>query len=185
MLEMGMSYATIANGGHRIFPYAITRITNGSGRVLYEKKQPKSYTSTFKAKHMHELSQMMESVITDGTGRAAALPFRVAGKTGTSQDSRDAWFAGFSDKMVSIVWLGNDDNSPMRDITGGNLPARIWRDVMLYGNNIQIQTPMNSAFTHEEKNGFSGLLGRLLSSDTNENNSTQKRTSGDFSNLND
>ncbi len=185
MLEMGIAYTTIANGGHRIFPYAITRITDGNGNALYERKQPKSYKSVFKPNHVHILSNMMESVIKLGTGRRADLPFKAAGKTGTSQDSRDAWFAGFSDKMISVVWLGNDDNSPMRDITGGNLPAEIWRDVMIYGNNIQLNKNIPDISVENNNSGISGLLGRILSPDENPTFTPKKRSGGDFSNLND
>ena len=68
---------------------------------------------------------------TDGTGKRAAVDGFAAGKTGTSQNSRDAWFIGFTDKLVVGVWVGNDDNSPMDAVTGGSLPAEIWRDVVL------------------------------------------------------
>ena len=74
---------------------------------------------------------MLRSVVTDGTGKRAAVDGFAAGKTGTSQNSRDAWFIGFTDKLVVGVWVGNDDNSPMDAVTGGSLPAEIWRDVVL------------------------------------------------------
>ena len=112
MLEMGTAYAVLANGGYRVFPYAIMRITDMDGEVLYERKAPKSYQSIVRPEHAKELSLMMEAVIKNGTGRRAQLPFRASGKTGTSQDNRDAWFVGYTHKVVSIVWLGNDDNSP-------------------------------------------------------------------------
>ena len=74
---------------------------------------------------------MLRAVVTDGTGKRAQIPGFAAGKTGTSQNSRDAWFIGFTDKLVVGVWIGNDDNSPMDAVTGGSLPAEIWREVML------------------------------------------------------
>jgi len=173
MLEMGTAYSVLANGGYRVFPYAITRITNGEGRILYERKKPKSYQSVIRKKHAREISKMMENVINEGTGRAAKLPFPASGKTGTSQNSRDAWFAGYTDKMVAVIWLGNDDNSPMRNVTGGNIPARIWRDIMLYGNSKQ-----KPEVFHNDDSGITGLLGRLLSNDNN-------NVKNDYSRVND
>ena len=73
---------------------------------------------------------MLRAVVTDGTGKRAQIPGFAAGKTGTSQNSRDAWFIGFTDKLVVGVWIGNDDNSPMDQLTGGSLPAEIWREVV-------------------------------------------------------
>ena len=174
MLEMGTSYAVLANGGYRIFPYAITRITNGEGRELYVRKPPTTYQSIVEYNDVREIASMMETVVKEGSGRRARLPFAVAGKTGTSQDSRDAWFIGFSGRVISAVWLGNDDNSPMRDITGGSLPAQIWRDVMLFGH------PRHEKTVLSGDNGFSGLLGRILS-----NNPSSSNKRGDYSRLND
>ena len=77
------------------------------------------------------MTEMMEKVILEGTGKRAQLPFFAAGKTGTSQDYRDAWFVGFTDRYVAAVWIGNDDNSPMKGVGGGTLPAEIWKKVML------------------------------------------------------
>ena len=73
---------------------------------------------------------MLRAVVTDGTGRAAALPVPAAGKTGTSQGFRDAWFIGFTRDLVAGVWLGNDDQAPMKGTTGGGLPARLWARFM-------------------------------------------------------
>jgi penicillin-binding protein 1A len=72
----------------------------------------------------------MGSVMEYGTGRGAAFGVPAAGKTGTSNESRDALFMGFTDQLVGVVWLGNDDNSPMKNVTGGSHPAQIWREVM-------------------------------------------------------
>jgi len=76
------------------------------------------------------LQSMLSDVIRTGTGRAARLTRPAAGKTGTSQDFRDAWFVGFSAELVTGVWLGNDESTPMKKVTGGGLPARLWRAFM-------------------------------------------------------
>ena len=74
---------------------------------------------------------MLQNVIVRGTGKNAAIDRPAAGKTGTSQNFRDAWFIGYTPNMVTSVWLGNDDNLPMNNITGGGMPAKIWREFML------------------------------------------------------
>ncbi len=182
MLEMGLAYAVIANGGYRVFPYGITRITEHNGNVLYERKEPKSFQAIVRPEYVHALSDMMETVIKEGTGRRAQLPFNASGKTGTSQDNRDAWFVGFTNKTVAIVWLGNDDNSPMTNITGGSLPAEIWQNVMLLGNVRHSSVRLSGSFFNGD-GGISGLLGRILTGGNTATHNTQKE--GDFSNLND
>lgn len=183
VLEMGTAYTTLSNGGYRIFPYAITRITENNGRLLYARKKPKSYPHTIRTKDVSKLTYMLQDVIQSGTGKRARLPFPAAGKTGTSQNNRDAWFAGYTDKMATIVWLGNDDNSPMRSITGGNLPAMIWRDVMMFGNNKVSAASFEKSDTDQD-NRFSTVLKRLFSSENKNTPPTPKRKN-DYSNLND
>lgn len=162
MLQLTTAYATIANGGYRVYPYAITRIRDASnGRVLYDRKAPSSYVRIFDRNDISDLTGMMQSVVENGTGRAARLNVPVAGKTGTSQDSRDAWFAGFTSSVVSVVWLGNDDNSPMRGITGGGLPARIWREVM--SGSASSYEPI-SEFPSQNQGSFTNMLEGLFSS---------------------
>ena len=78
-----------------------------------------------------ELTQMLPKVLKGGTGKRAALPFFAAGKTGTSQDNRDAWFVGFTEDLICAVWLGNDDDSPMKGVYGSGLPAEIWKKIMM------------------------------------------------------
>ncbi len=183
MLEMGIAYSTFANGGFQIFPYGITRIRSQDGRVLYTRKTPKSYVPVIGRNNASELSIMLQSVVNNGTGRNAKQMFPIHGKTGTSQDNRDAWFAGYTDRMVAIVWLGNDDNSPMRKVTGGGLPARMFKDVIGSGNATQqaVNFPKNQKSSSDD-GSFSNLLGRLIQG--GEARQSQRKQ-GHYSNLND
>jgi penicillin-binding protein 1A len=129
-LELTTAYATFASGGLRVTPYFVSTVEDNAHHVLYQRKPPPEPRVI--ASHVdRDLTMMLYSVITEGTGRSAALPGRqAAGKTGTTQDYRDAWFVGFTPDYVTGVWVGNDNNSPMRNVTGGTLPAAIWKDVM-------------------------------------------------------
>jgi penicillin-binding protein 1A len=129
-LELTSAYAPFANGGDRVGPFGITRVRTRSGRVLYTHAIPDPIRVISAANDAAMTSLMVETVTT-GTGRAARLSSRPsAGKTGTTQDFRDAWFVGFSADLVCGVWIGNDDNSPMVHATGGTLPARIFKSFM-------------------------------------------------------
>lgn len=164
-LEMTTAYATIANGGVRALPYAITRITGKDGTVYYERPAVTMSTRVADFATTHQLKAMMAEVINSGTGQAARVPFDHAGKTGTSQDFRDAWFIGMSDDIVASVWMGNDDNSPMKKVTGGSFPARIWRDVMMTAH--AFSRPAGDTLREEEAGSFQGLLGKLLGGNSN------------------
>lgn len=129
VIDMAAAYATLANGGYAVWPYGILEIFSRDGYERYM-RQGDDNRRILDAKDVQELRSMLKEVIDSGTGKRAKLPFYVAGKTGTSQDFRDAWFAGFSDKYVCVVWLGNDNNSSMQKITGGTLPAEVWGKVM-------------------------------------------------------
>ncbi len=128
-LEMTGVYASLASGGRLIMPYAIKEIRNRNGDILY--RRPDVRMPIVADPHaVAQLADMMTEVIHSGTGRKAALDRPVAGKTGTSSDYRDAWFMGFTGNLTTGVWLGNDDNTPMRKVTGGGLPAQLWHDYM-------------------------------------------------------
>ncbi len=130
LLELTGAYAAFLNNGRAVWPWAVSRIEESDGTVVYRRSGSGAGEAT-RPRHAWELTHMMEAVIRDGTGRAAVLDRPAAGKTGTSQDHRDAWFIGFTADYVAGVWVGNDDSSPMRGVTGGGLPARIWHDVMV------------------------------------------------------
>lgn len=134
VLDMAVAYASIANGGYEVWPYAIQEIYTKDGYQLYMREQDEP-NRILEEDAVEDLTQMLEEVLDSGTGKRAKLPFFAAGKTGTTQDYRDAWFVGFTDDYVAAVWVGNDDNSPMKGITGGTLPAQIWKEVMLATEN--------------------------------------------------
>jgi penicillin-binding protein 1A len=130
MLELVGAYSTFANGGHAVMPHVIERISTPSGKVLYVRNlQPLG--RIVEEKYVGMMNEMMQQTIAIGTARGAALPgWQAAGKTGTSQDFRDAWFIGYTGQLVTGVWLGNDDGSPMKKVTGGSLPVEIWSRFM-------------------------------------------------------
>jgi penicillin-binding protein 1A len=134
LLELAGAYAPFANGGMRVLPHVITRIRNGEGKQLYQRKQ--SATGRVVALHnVGAMNDMLNAALVRGTGKRAAIPLHVAaGKTGTTQNSRDAWFIGYTAYYVGGVWVGNDDNSRMKKVTGGTLPASLWHDIMLYAH---------------------------------------------------
>ena len=134
-LELTGAYASIANGGVMVKPWGITKITTKSGTVYYERKERIRDKRVVNPRAIGMLQSMMGSVIQHGTGQNANFgSTKAAGKTGTSQDNRDAWFIGFTDRLVTSVWLGNDNNSSMRYVTGGAEPAKLWRQVMAKNN---------------------------------------------------
>jgi penicillin-binding protein 1A len=142
LLDLAGAYAPFANGGQRVLPYVITRIRNGDGKVLYRRR----YSTAGQVVALHyvgAMNDMLNAALTRGTGKRAAIPAHVAaGKTGTTQDSRDAWFIGYTAQYVAGVWVGNDDNSRMNKVTGGTLPAELWHDIMLYAHKDKPPLPL-------------------------------------------
>ncbi len=131
LLELTSAYAVFARDGQRHEPYFVVSLSNSRGEVLYEHEASEP-DQVLRSEVAQSMSTMMQDVILTGTGRRAALPGRASGgKTGTSQSFRDAWFIGFTADYTAGVWVGNDDDSPMRDVTGGGLPAQIWQRFML------------------------------------------------------
>jgi penicillin-binding protein 1A len=133
LLELTAAYATVANGGRLVWPQGIAAVSGDDGQMLYESRtvdEPVLEPAVVRA-----MTAMLETTMSRGTGQQGSLRRFVAGKTGTSADHRDAWFVGFTEDIVVGVWVGNDDGAPMRRVTGGGLPARIFRDfiVRAYG----------------------------------------------------
>ena len=187
LLELTAAYAHFANGGQRVVPHIIDTVISASGDVLYDRLPPQAL-QVVAGHHIGALNAMLRQSIATGTGRAAQLDgadtaaetgaidtagktgaidtagktgaIDIAGKTGTSQNWRDAWFIGYSGALVVGVWVGNDDGSPMNRVTGGGLPAQIWKTFMAG------QTALNANITlpggPSPRPGIGGLFERLF-----------------------
>tara|TARA_R110000868_G_scaffold53928_1_gene169120 strand:+ start:4511 stop:6484 length:1974 start_codon:yes stop_codon:yes gene_type:complete len=129
-LEMASAYAPFSNGGYRAAAYGIASIETRDGEVLYA-APPAAGDVVLDARTLGQMNDLLMTVVREGTGRRADVPgLVVGGKTGTTNDFRDAWFAGFAGDLVAVVWTGNDDNSPTARATGGGPPARIFSAFM-------------------------------------------------------
>ncbi|RWH72470.1 transglycosylase domain-containing protein [Mesorhizobium sp.] len=129
-LELTSAYVPFANGGYKPDIHFIQRITTASGKVLYEGSTG-SAPRVIKADIVGMMNSMMTGTVEVGTAKKAAFNWPSAGKTGTSQNSRDAWFVGYTANLTTGVWFGNDDGSPMKKVTGGALPAQAWHEFMV------------------------------------------------------
>jgi penicillin-binding protein 1A len=129
LIELTSAYATFASGGIGAWPHGIVEIRDAHGGVIY-RRDGSGPGRVIDAGNVAIMNQLLTGVMTYGTGKAARLDRPAAGKTGTTQDSRDALFIGYTADLVCGVWFGNDDNSPMDRVTGGTLPARTWHDFM-------------------------------------------------------
>lgn len=129
LFEMTRAYGAFANGGYKVEPYAIEKIETSRGQVIYQ--APK--TKTAKVMDINTaatITAMLKTVLKSGTGVAASIGKPAAGKTGTTDDYKDACFIGYTPDVVTGVWVGNDDNTKNNGVTGGTVPALIWKDVM-------------------------------------------------------
>ncbi|MEO1037915.1 MAG: PBP1A family penicillin-binding protein [Pseudomonadota bacterium] len=144
LLELTGAYLVFARDGVRRPPTLIRSIRNLRGETLYEAIEPPGSRALTQA-DARAMSTMLQSVISDGTGRRAQLRRPAAGKTGTSQNSRDAWFVGYTAQLAAGVWVGNDDDSAMDGVTGGSIPAQIWRDFMHNAHEGQPSRPLAAA----------------------------------------
>ncbi|KJV43524.1 transglycosylase domain-containing protein [Brevundimonas sp. KM4] len=129
-IEMATAYDAFANGGRRVDAYGISRIRTPQGRVIYQRQSGQS-GQAINNPSLYYMNQMLRGVVTSGSGRSAAISGRdLAGKTGTTSDYKDAWFVGYTGGFVTAVWVGKDDNTAMRGVTGGSSPAAIWKGFM-------------------------------------------------------
>ena len=129
-LELVNAYAPFANGGLGVQPHIIAKVRRADGKQLYQRKGS-SFGRVIEPQHVSMMNAMLQETLLTGTARKAELPgWQAAGKTGTSQDYRDAWFIGYTSQMVAGVWLGNDDGSATKRASGANLPVDIWSRFM-------------------------------------------------------
>lgn len=134
LLELASAYVPFANGGFSAMPHIIKTVKDAEGRTVYDVGKT-NWGRVIRPEHVAAMNEMLEATIRYGTGNKASIdPHPAAGKTGTGQDYRDAWFVGYTAHYVTGVWLGNDDFSPMKRVTGGSLPTLIWHDLMVYAH---------------------------------------------------
>lgn len=138
LFEITRAYGVYASGGYKVEPYAIERIESSRGKVLYSAPRTR-VEKVLETDIAATMTAMLKTVVKHGTGMAANIGKPCAGKTGTTDDYKDAWFVGYTPSIATGVWVGNDDNSRMGGLTGGTVPAIIWKNVMMkatepYGN---------------------------------------------------
>ncbi len=129
LLELVSAYATIANDGEAVIPFAISKIENEAQETLYE-RESSGLGQVISEDAQEKIREVLREAVESGTGKNANISSNIYGKTGTSQNFRDAWFIGFDDRYVIGVWIGNDDNSATKKITGGSLPASLFAEIM-------------------------------------------------------
>ncbi|MBR6723115.1 PBP1A family penicillin-binding protein [bacterium] len=129
LFEFVRAYGAFANGGYVVQPYAIEKIEDSRGRVLYRAGKTKS-THQLSLKTAAEMTAMLKTVLISGTGTGANIGKPAAGKTGTTDDCRDAYFVGYTPDIVTGVWVGDDNNKQVNGLYGGTIPAKIWKEVM-------------------------------------------------------
>jgi penicillin-binding protein 1A len=155
VLELVGAYAPFANGGFALLPHVIGKITASNGKVLYA-RSARQFGRVVDAHYVTMMNAMMAETLTIGTAQKATLPgWPAAGKTGTSQDFRDAWFIGYTAHLVTGVWLGNDDGTPTKHVTGGSLPVEVWSRFMRSAHQ---GVPVASLPGASTGNLFSGLF---------------------------
>ncbi len=159
-LELVSAYASFANGGMSVEPYTITEVITREGDLLYSRPDVTS-RAVIDPGILAELNVMMRETLKTGTAKKADLPvWDAAGKTGTSQDFRDAWFIGYTSALVTGVWLGNDDNSPTKHVAGGSLPVEIWSRFMKQA--LQKTQPVPLPASDVPQSDLFSVLGRAL-----------------------
>jgi penicillin-binding protein 1A len=166
LLDLTGAYAAFANQGRRVLPYGITEIRDAAGRLLFQRdRTPGDHVVS--GQQLAQMGNMMAATIVWGTGKAAQPGRAAAGKTGTSQDFRDGWFVGFTAELVTGVWFGNDDSTPMDKVTGGSLPAQLWGRVMRRGLEGLPQRPLpggggDLVAQAQQDDSIGGFIGRIL-----------------------
>jgi penicillin-binding protein 1A len=130
LLDLVTAYAPFANGGIGVIPHIIERVRTADGKIIFARKAS-GLGSVVAPRYIPMMNRMLEETLLTGTAQRARIPgWPAAGKTGTSQDFRDAWFVGYTGRLIAGVWVGNDDNSPTKRASGSNLPVDIWNRFM-------------------------------------------------------
>ncbi|MFK5979514.1 MAG: PBP1A family penicillin-binding protein [Rhizobiaceae bacterium] len=130
LMELTGAYVPFANGGYRVTPHIIKRVKDLNGRILFERKSENA-DQVIRSRELGMMNIMLQQVVENGTGKAAQIKgWQVAGKTGTSQNSRDGLFIGYTANLITGVWYGNDNGKPTNKITGGSIPAKSWNSFM-------------------------------------------------------
>jgi penicillin-binding protein 1A len=154
-MEMATAYATFANGGTGVIPHAILEVKGTDGKVIY-RRQAQNLGQVVDPRVIGMLNRMMRETLVTGTARRSDIPgYTPAGKTGTTQDHKDAWFAGYTADLVATVWVGNDDGEPMKKVTGSGLPAEVWAEFM---RNAQKGLPSRPLPGVQEPGGLISIL---------------------------
>jgi len=149
LLELTSAYSAFGNAGMRAAPFGIVSIEAENGETLYKHEAAPAQAMT--RTQAQDMTYMLHQVVMEGTGRSAALPGRLAaGKTGTSQDNRDAWFVGYTGNEVAGVWFGNDDNTPTDGAAGGNFAAIAWRNYMAAAESGTPPAPLPGAVRYRD-----------------------------------
>ena len=131
LLELTSAYGTILNDGIKVLPYGLKKLSLETGGTFYGETASQKNERVLRAETAHGMIYMLEKALSDGTGKKATFSnWEAAGKTGTTQDARDAWFIGFTSEYIAGVWMGYDNNEPLTGVTGGGLPAEIWSLIM-------------------------------------------------------
>ena len=155
VMDQATGYAAFANGGKRVKPFAALEIFNSRGELIFnhdrDGEQPQQ---VIEPRYINDLVWMMTQVVEQGTGGRAKLDgIKVAGKTGTTNGYKDAWFCGYTGNFVGVVWYGNDDDQPMENMTGGTLPAMTWHDIMQFAHSGVELKPLPGANLQPEQVG--------------------------------
>ncbi|MFB9909997.1 PBP1A family penicillin-binding protein [Rhizobium paknamense] len=165
LLELTSAYAPFMNGGFKATPHVIADITDLNGKSLYKADygEPPRVLSQ---QVVQQMTRLMEGTVTEGTGKAAQIKgWQVAGKTGTTQSFRDALFVGFTSNLTTGVWLGNDDGTPMKKVTGGGLPAKTWKEFMTAAHKGLTPVPLfgDQRPAEESEPSLTSLIQQVLS----------------------
>ncbi len=167
LLELTGAYAHLANQGNTVWIHGINSIVTDNNKFIYKRKETVE-KRVIDRNIVSNMDELLRHVVTEGTGRNAIMNRPSYGKTGTSQDYRDAWFIGFTGEYVVGVWVGNDNNSPMKNVAGGSLPTQIWKDFMVAATK---GMPSKEMIPHDE---FENLLDKVLGNDTSKEDNSIK-----------